>query len=38
MYVVLGNSHISLLLLPEEEDMEILHQRYKHVGDILQHF
>lgn len=38
MYVVLGNSHISLLLFPEEEDTEILHQRYKHVGNILQHF
>jgi len=36
--IVLGKPHVCLLLLPEKENVEILHQRYKHVGDILQYF
>ena len=36
--ILLGDSHVRLLLLPEEEDVEILHERHEHVGDILQDF
>ena len=37
-HIVLGKAHVCFLLLPKEEDVEIFHEWYKKVGNILQHF
>ena len=36
--ILLGDPHVRLLLLPEEEDVEIFHERHEHVSDVLQNF